>query len=593
MIQSNSAAIAAIVVLGIGGQWVAWMLRLPAIFVLLCLGILVGPGLGLINPDALFGDLLFPIVSLSVAVILFEGGLTLRLDGLRDLRRTVLSLSSVGVVVSWTLTTVLAYYAADFSFELALLTGAILVVTGPTVIFPMLRFVRPTRSVSTVLRWEGIVTDPIGAVFAVLVFEAIISRSLSDLPFTAMYGVILTLAVGVILGICAAWFYIAVTCRHFVPEYLENACALMLILGTFALSNALQHESGLLTVTIMGFVLANQQRVPIRSLIEFKENVRILIIAFLFIALSARLQISDVLSLGWHGVWFVLGLIFIVRPATVFLSTIGSGLSVKERLLISLIAPRGIVAAAVSSLLGLQLIEAGIDGSERFAPLIFLVIISTVVVYGLSSRPLANILGLRQKVGRSFLFLGAGPFARALGAALIERGSQVVLVDTNPHNAAEARTAGVPCIQRDVLDPHFLEELDTMGIGRFLALTRNDEINLLAALEMSPFLERSHIFKSALSREVGEVSDSRLHSAKIKTLFGTSYTIDQLDQRIDSGQCITTIETGPELEQAIQSGAVPLFLRMKPNDPFHPIVDGALVKERKFSAVLVLQPKGC
>ncbi len=340
LVEHQVLALTAVLALGIGAQWLSWRLKVPAILLLLVTGIVTGSITGALNPDQLLGDLLFPIVSLSVAVILFEGGLTLEIVELKSIGRVVRNLIVIGVPVTWGLTALAARYLIGFTTELSVLLGALLVVTGPTVIIPLLRHVRPSPRVATATRWEGIVNDPIGAILAVLVFEVIFVGGVEQGILTALTGIIRSILAGTVLGAAAAGLVIIMLKRYLVPDFLQTSATLALVITAFAAANHIQNESGLLAVTVMGGILGSQKTVSIQHIIEFKENLRVLLIASLFILLAARLPISDPVLTDAGSLLFVGALILIVRPAAVLLSTTGTDLSWQERAFLSFMAPR-------------------------------------------------------------------------------------------------------------------------------------------------------------------------------------------------------------------------------------------------------------
>ncbi|MBK8025454.1 MAG: sodium:proton antiporter [Chloroflexi bacterium] len=410
------------------------------------------------------GELLFPIVSLSIAIILFEGGLTLRFADLHRVRGVLRSILSLGVMVTWALTTLLAMLLLGFNVQIAVLLGALLVVTGPTVIIPLLRQVRPSGRVGSLLRWEGIVIDPIGVALTVLVFEAIVSTTPNDGIVILISGLLRTSLVGFIIGYLAARLLLELLRRHWLPDTLENPVTLVLVLAAFAVSNLFQSESGLLTVTVMGVVLANQDLrilrrwrlsgggriVSIDHILEFKETLQTLLVSSLFIILAARLRLADLTGLGWGTIAFVAALILIVRPAAIWLCTIGSPLTWQERVFIGWMAPRGIVAAATASIFGLTLVELGVPGAERLTPVVFTVIIGTVIIYGITAAPLAQRLGLSQANPQGTLIVGAHGWARAIAETLSKLGFKVLLVDTNYANTQAARMDGLNVVYGNI-----------------------------------------------------------------------------------------------------------------------------------------------
>ena len=306
--------LASIVVLGIAAQWLSWRLRMPAILLLLVVGFVAGPVTGFLHPDELLGDLVFPIVSLSVAVILFEGGLSLNVAELRDVGRVIGRLLTVGALVTWVLSTAFAMLLLDLPGELALLFGAVLVVTGPTVIIPLLRHIRPTPRVGSAVKWEGIVNDPVGAILGVLVFEAIIAGGVEAGLNVVIVGMMKAVFIGTGAGMLAAGLVVLLLDRHWIPDYLESPVALGLVVMAYAVANRVQLESGLLAVTVMGSTLASQKRVSVRNIVEFKENLRVLLIAALFIILAARLPLTDPDYFSAGSLLFLAALILVVRP---------------------------------------------------------------------------------------------------------------------------------------------------------------------------------------------------------------------------------------------------------------------------------------
>ena len=402
MIEEPLLGLGSIVALGIGAQWLASRLGIPSILCLLVVGLLAGPVAGLIDPDALLGDLLFPLVSLLVSVILFEGGLNLRVSEFRGVRKVVRRLISVGVFLTWVLTSLAAYFLLGIGIELSVLLGAILVVSGPTVVLPLLEHARPMERLNSVLKWEGIMVDPVGAILAVLVFQGILAFNSGEESSSLVAGFALTILAGLLMGAVGGGFLFLALVRGWVPENLRNGVTLAVVLVTFAVSDLIRAESGLLAVTLMGLALANQRRVSVEGIVDFKEELRDLFLAILFIVLSARLSLEELASVATPGTLaFVLVLILLVRPAAILVSTFRSDLPRRERAFLSWMAPRGIVAASVASVFGLQLADSGVPGAEALTPLAFLVILATVAVYGLTTAPVARRLGVAKEVGKN------------------------------------------------------------------------------------------------------------------------------------------------------------------------------------------------
>ncbi|MFW5823383.1 MAG: cation:proton antiporter [Marinobacter sp.] len=461
-------------------QWLAWRVRMPAILFLLAGGIVAGPVLGWLQPEPLFGDLLFPMISLAVAVILFEGSLTLKYEEIRGHGRMVRNLIPVGAVVTCVIGTLAARWILDVSWQVALLFGAISIVTGPTVIAPLLRSVRPKQNLANVLRWEGIIIDPVGALLAVLVLEAIISWGQGNVFWHSVYIFGKTVAVGLVLGAGAGWLNGIALRKHWLPQYLHNAGTLTFMLGVYALSNELAHESGLLTVTVMGIWMANMKMVPIDDILEFKESLSVLLISALFIILAARVDFGAIAELGW-GLAAVLAILMLVaRPLSILLASVGTSLNWREIAFLSWIAPRGIVAAAVSALFAFQLENHGYEDASTLVPLVFMLIIATVTLQSLTARPVARALGVAEPPAFGFLILGANSGARAIGKALQKNGIPVVLTDTNWENVRQARMDGLKVYFGNPTSEHASTHLDLTGIGRVLVISPYKQLNTLA-----------------------------------------------------------------------------------------------------------------
>ncbi|MFK7742417.1 MAG: cation:proton antiporter [Planctomycetota bacterium] len=486
--------IALLLAIGASMQWLAWRLRVPAILFLLLAGFTIGPLLNLFSPEQAFGELFRPLVSLSVGIILFEGGMTLRFDELRGgtSARIVTNLCTIGAGVTWLLTTLAAMWIVGVRFEIALLVGAILVLTGPTVVIPLLRHVRPRPPLGPILRWEGILIDPIGAVLALLVLEALTGHG-SAIDITL--GIGRTLAYGGGLGWLSGWFLGRAMERFVVPDRLHVPVTFGCVALTFALANTLQGEAGLLAVTVMGCVLANRSKLDIEHVLEWHEPLVAMLLALLFVTIAARLDVDTLTSLGGASVLFTLVLIVVVRPAAVALSTIGTSLGWRDRGFLMAMAPRGIVVAAVASEFSLHLDHSGVAGGQEVIALVFPAIVLTVLAYGFGSRPFARLIGTAQADPQGAVLVGADLMARELGHALQEQGFDVMLVDTNHAHTTAARTSGLPTWQGSVLAQRFAEDADLTGLGQMLALTPSDEVNRLALEQFMPTFGRSHLFR--------------------------------------------------------------------------------------------------
>jgi CPA1 family monovalent cation:H+ antiporter len=536
MSHQAASLLVGIGVLSLAAQWLAWRVRLPAIVFLLAAGILAGPLTGWLHPDALFGDLLFPIVSLAVALILFEGGLTLRMREVRGLQAPVRRLLTLGVMVTWTSTTALAWFFIGLPLELAVLFGAITIVTGPTVIGPLLRSVRPTQRVARVLRWEGIVIDPIGALIAVLVFEFLLSAGEAASLGVSLLTFALLLVVGTVIGAVAGWVTGVVLRRYWLPAYLHSLGTLVAAITVFQLADQIQAESGLLAVTVMGIWLANMKGVPLDDILPFKENLSLMLISGLFVLLAARLEPAAIPALGWGALGLLLGMQLLGRPLAVLASTVGTPLSWSERGLLAWIAPRGIVAAAVSALFALRLDEAGYAGADALVPLTFLVILFTVILQSATAKPLAAFLGVREPPPRGVLIVGANPVARAIGAALQRLEIPVLLADTHWEHVSEAQLQGLPTYYGNPTSEHAERHLELTGLGLLFALSPRTDLNTLASLEFGKVFGRNRVYRLPPGeRDLRLPAEIRHRHRRDNTLFGQDVTYAKLASLLGQG----------------------------------------------------------
>lgn len=542
MQESIIMGLAIIVFLGIAAQWLAWRFKIPAILLLLIFGFLAGPVTGLIHPDELFGDLLFPYVSVSVAIILFEGGLSLKLEELRGVEGVVRLLISLGALVTWAIISLAAYSILQLDLLLAVLLGAILVVTGPTVVIPLLRQARPTRRVGSILKWEGILIDPVGATLAVLVFESIIEGGAEhQLTFLSIVtGIVVTLLIGTVIGAAFAFVLVQFLKRNWIASFLETAVALMTVLAAFALSNELRTESGLMAVTVMGIILANQKKANITHITSFKEELGVLLLSALFIVLAARVNLEALLQVVWQEVAFLVVIILVARPLAVFVSTLFSKIPRNEKIYIAAMAPRGIVAVAVASLFAIELGDAGFAGAEQLVNVTFTVVVGTVLVYSLIARPLAERLDLTEKHPQGTLIVGAHHWARQIAAAIQEAGIDVWLVDTNGRHIENATNAGLNAFQDSIMADGILDDLPLECTGRMLAITDNSELNALAAVRFSKWLGSKNVFQLVPGRR-GE-PQYITEGLRGRLLFGEELTFNELEKQYYSGSQIMLVK---------------------------------------------------
>jgi CPA1 family monovalent cation:H+ antiporter len=535
-LQSNHfLLLSGLLVAGFVCQWIAWRVKLPSILFLLLTGIIVGPIAGWLNPDAVFGDLLRPIVSLAVAVILYEGSLTLKFAEIRGHGGVVRNLVSIGVLITWTVATAAAFFLLGWDIYLAALFGAIVTVSGPTVIQPMLRTIRPNDSIASILRWEGILVDPIGAILAVLVFNYIlvVQTAGDDTAVFATLGLIVLTGVG--LGALAGYLLGVVLRKHWLPDYLRDYAALASVILAFSLAETIEHESGLLAVTVMGVWQANMRDVDMDDILDFKESLTLVLVAALFIMLAARIDLASLTHLGLGAVLAFLALQLFAGPLRAIVCSIGSDLSWRERLYLGWIFPRGIVAAAVSALFALRLETISYPGAEKLVPMVFTIIVGTVVVQSLSGRTVANWLGVANPEPTGTMIVGANNLALMFADALDAAGHRVLVASMDWRGISKARMKGLPVFYGSPVSSYAERHLELIGLGNLLALSHRPDLNELACLRYRYEFGRDAVFtvrqKSESSHEKFQISGE----SGGKVLFDGEYSMTELNEMLENG----------------------------------------------------------
>lgn len=581
--------VTAVVLIAVGASWAASRLRVPSIVLLLTAGVIAGAGLGIIDPDATFGRLLSPFVSMAVGLILFEGGLSLRFRDIKGNHRVVWLLVSVGVAITWILGALSIELFLGTPRPIAILLGAILVVSGPTVIGPILRTVRPKGGVASVLKWESIVIDPIGAGLAVLVAEFILASDGSNIGVASQIATFV--GAGILSGLVVAVPTTFAIRRHMIPERLVPLVGLAAALVAFAAADAIIAESGLLATTVLGLSLANNSRLRTEPIIEFSEVIQVLLVGVLFVLLSARLTREQLgtISIGVIGVILVLGLI--ARPLGVLVSTWRTRMPRNERIFLAGVAPRGIVAAAVASVFALDLEEAGVEGAELLTPLAFAVIVATVLIYGFGAGPLARKLDLADKSSQGVLIVGAGTVEREIGRALSEAEVPVVFASTNRRDESELRLQGYRTYYGNLVEREIPSDLDLSGIGRLLAVTPNDEVNTLSARRFTEMFGSAETYQLSpqplgpgIGRTVADIGGRRL--------FDDDLTYATLDQRFRSGEKIRRTSlgkefTGEDFKEALGDDGQILFV-IKPDRLLVEADGGGSIANRASSGDTIL-----
>ena len=500
-------AFALVGVLGVGAQWAAWRMRMPAIVLMLLAGLLVGPVLGIFDPERDIGPLMGPMISVAVAIILFEGGLTLSLHSLRGAAEGVKRLVVVGAPLGWLLSTLALRYVAGLDWASSAVFGGIMIVTGPTVIAPLLRQARLHRRPAQLLQWEAIVNDPIGALAAVLAFEVVLVLQAAETMGDAVWDIVRGVVVASVLGAAGGWVISESFRRAHVPEFMKVPVLFAALLGIFALSDYVLHESGLLAVTVMGIWIANADLPSYTELRRFKEHATILLVSGVFILLAANMDFETLALLDWRAGVFALVVILLVRPVTVLLSLAGTRLPMKERLLVGFTGPRGVVLVAVAGLFGERLVAEGIEKAALLTPLAFALVAATVVLHGFSLRPMARALGLAGAATPGVIIAGGSRFAASLAKALGELEVPVLVTDANRTRLRAAREEGLPVFFGDILSEAAEHGVEIMSYGKVIAASDNDAYNTLVATDLAPEFGRENVFQFKRAKQ-----DSRRHA---------------------------------------------------------------------------------
>ncbi len=510
-------ALAGIIILGIIAQWVAWRLKLPAILPLILIGLLVGPiasiytedGYKLIEPiwngeKGLFpGEGLYYFVSLAISIILFEGGLTLKLSEIKNVGSVITKLITVGSLVTFLGAGIAAHYIFDLSWQISFLFSALIIVTGPTVITPILRNIPLKKDISTVLKWEGILIDPIGALAAVLVYEFISvgEGQAYTLPALMEFGKILLF--GFTFGFTFAHALTFLIKKSFIPHYLLNVVSLSAVLLVFVMSDVFAHESGLLAVVVMGMVMGNTNLPNIKELLYFKESLSILLISILFILLAANINISDLeLIFNWKTAALFAIIVFVVRPLGVFISAANSNLSFNEKIFIGWVGPRGIVAAGIASLFGSKLLQVGEPGAAYITPLVFMIVLGTVLLNATTARRFAKLIGVFLTKSEGILIVGASEFSILIADYLQKNNRHVVLVDNNQNNIDKAKNNGLEAFTADIYSDSLEDHIELSDIGYLLSLTANVDINKYAIEKFKKQFGENGSFRLLSTEEV-------------------------------------------------------------------------------------------
>jgi len=575
--------LAGIIILGILAQWVAWRLKIPAILPLILIGLLVGPiaaaylsadGSKWIEPiwneqkqKGLFpGESLYYFVSLAISIILFEGGLTLKRNEIKNVGPVITKLITVGAAITFFGAGIVVHYLFNFSWEISFLFSGLIIVTGPTVITPILRNIPLKKDVSAVLKWEGILIDPIGALVAVLVFEFILVESDSGFTKTALMEFGKIVLFGTTFGFTFAHGLAFAINKKLIPHYLLNVVSLSVVLLVFVESEIFAHESGLLAVVVMGMVLGNSKLENLQELLYFKESLSVLLISILFILLAANIDIDDLMLLyDWRVAVLFAFVVLVIRPLAVLISTQGSKLKIKEKMFISWVGPRGIVAAGIASLFGSKLLnlEKPVEGAEYITPLVFMIVLGTVLLNATTARIFAKIVGVFLEKSEGILIVGASSLSRLIAKYLKDNNRNVVLIDSNQSNIAKAKAMGLEAFDTNIYTDNLFDNIELNDVGYLMALTGNSEINKYAIDKYGHQFGENGSFRLIGSKEKGDgISKKEDILFSIKDDFSTLLNIAKSYPTVNEVDILNQANYTELLAQLLNTPyAAPLFIK--------------------------------
>jgi NhaP-type Na+/H+ or K+/H+ antiporter len=569
-IQHEFALISIVIVIALGmfSQWLAWRIQWPSIVIMTIAGLLLGPILGLVNPQEGLGVLYSPIISLAVALILFEGSTSLDIRELKGISKSVFRIVTLGVLLAWIGGSLAAHFIAGLSLEISFIIGGLFVVTGPTVIIPLLRQAKLTPRVSSILKWEGIIVDPVGPLLALFAYE-IIKISL-DGPFRFSDFIpffvdsLLAISVGYAIGILVSFF----VSRGVLPEYLKSPIIFCFVLICFTFGEVIMHETGMLAVTIMGLTLSRSKKYvySIGSIGHFMENISVMLTSTVFILLTASLTIDTIIDIfSWPIILFVITMLFLVRPLSIWLSTIGTELSLQERTLVGWIAPRGIVALTVSGYFAELLMEDGYQNASILTPLTLALVFITVCAHGFSIGPIARKLGLANTDSSGIIIVGASSFSIAFAKHLIEMGTSVLITDTSDDKLYRARQLGIATYHGEILSEHSDFEVDMTPYDTILAMRGDAAYNALVCQTYIPEFGYNNTFSLPIG--VRQTEQKQISPAlKAHLLFGEEATFTELNKKVNIGYSIKTIEMNRKLsvsKEELGLEGIPLCIKRK------------------------------
>ncbi len=553
-------ALGTIVVFGVGAQWLGRKTGIPSIVLLLLAGILAGPVTGLVDPDELLGATLDPAVTLAVGLLLFDSGFALRFRDFTEGRSVAYTLVSVGMLITWAVGSVASYFIFDLSLAVAALLGAVLVVSGPTVVGPILKMARPSRTTGKILEWEGTMLDPIGATLGIVVLTAITTTS--EHPLLGAIGLTLATAlVGIAIGVaCAVLLVLAI--RYFaMPDDLEVPVAFMFAVLAFSAANVLFSEAGLFATLTLGLVLANQKYAYVARIERFQASIGTLVIATLFIVLAATIDLAALTEVLLPSALLLAVLVLVARPLAVFLSTLRSGLEPRSRGFIASVAPRGIVAASTVSFYAITLADNDI-AANQIVPITFAIIIGAGIVYGFGSPAMSRILGVSQGTPKGVALVMPVRDAHPVAAALTEAGVPVLVSDNDVSDVGASEHRGYEIIGAEFDDEAMAAKLEDIGIGTAVIGTGLGERDLLAMTLIGSDLGMRNVYylpRHAQGHGSGVDERWRAQTPASHIAFGPTMTRGKLVELIHGGADLQWYSADADLSE-LPTGTTPLFI---------------------------------
>ncbi|MBM7551874.1 cation:proton antiporter [Thalassobacillus pellis] len=595
MIDSILVQFMLILALGIGSQWAAWRYRLPAIVLMSIAGLLAGPVLGLMNPEESFGDLYKPIIAVAVAIILFDGSLNLNFKEVKGLGKPVFRIVTLGAFISWIAGAMAAHYVGGLAWAVAFVIAGLFIVTGPTVILPLLRQAKLKKRPAKILKWEAIIVDPIGALLAVFAFEIIQFLMGSEPNPTALLLFFLASFFATILG----WFcgkgvgWMLQT--GFLPEYLKSPMVFTVVIACFTISDEITHETGLLAVTAMGMTMANLKIPSVTDMKHFKENISLLMISTIFVILTSSLTRETLIQiLNPQVIGFVLLMLFVVRPLSIWLSTIGTDLSLGEKILVGWIAPRGIVALTVSSYFASVLLDAGFADANILTSITFALVFSTVLAHGFSIQWLAKKLNLSMEGPPGVLLNGSNNFTVSLAKTFEDLNVPVMVVDSSWEKLIKARRNGLPAYHGEILSEQTEYNLDMTPFEYLIASTDKDAYNALICTTFVPAFGRNNLFQLSIQRKGEEKLEGLNHTIGGQTLFKDGATWEVLNNKVNNGYIfrktnITSKYTYDQYLENVNADAIMLFIK-KPSGKIDFFTEELIIRAEQGDTVVSLMP---